>query len=105
MNHEREHAIKKSYSVTLALTLAALGLSMAHAGETEIAAKAQQTLRQEMGAKDMTVAVDGNGVATLQGWAQQPKDVSQARYLVSRVEGVKAAHSSGVRTWSSTDKY
>lgn len=99
--------MKKSYSVTLALTLAALGLSMAHASETEIAAKAQQTLKQEMGAtaKDMTVTVDGNGVATLQGWAQQPKDVSQARYLVSRVEGVKAAHSSGVRTWSSTDKY
>ena len=99
--------MKTSYSATLALTLAALGLSMAHAGETGIAAKARQTLTQEMGAtaKDMTVAVDGNGVATLQGWAQQPKDVNQARYLVSRVEGVKTAHSSGVRTWSSTDRY
>lgn len=99
--------MKTSYSATLALTLAALGLSMAHAGETEIAAKARQTLTQEMGAtaKDMTVAVDGNGVATLQGWAQQPKDVNQARYLVSRVEGVKTTHSSGVRTWSSTDRY
>lgn len=99
--------MKTSYSATLALTLAALGLSMAHAGETEIAAKARQTLTQEMGAtaKDMTVAVDSNGVATLQGWAQEPKDVNQARYLVSRVEGVKTAHSTGVRTWSSTDKY
>ena len=99
--------MKTSYAASLALTIAALGLSMAHAGETGIAAKAQQTLTQEMGAtaKDMTVAVDGNGVATLQGWAQEPKDVNQARYLVSRVEGVKTAHSSGVRTWSSTDKY
>ena len=99
--------MKTSYTATLALTIAALGLSMAHAGETEIAAKAQQTLTQEMGttAKDMTVAVDGNGVATLQGWAQEPKDVSKARYLVSRVEGVKTAYSTGVRTWSSTDKY
>ncbi|MEO0002614.1 MAG: hypothetical protein RLZZ22_306 [Pseudomonadota bacterium] len=99
--------MKISYSATLALTLAALGLSMAHAGETEIAAKARQTMTQEMGttAKDMTVAIDGNGVATLQGWAQEPKDVSQARYLVSRVEGVKAAYGSGVRTWSSTNKY
>ena len=33
--------MKTSYSATLALTIAALGLSMAHAGETEIAAKAQ----------------------------------------------------------------
>ncbi len=56
-------------------------------------------------ARDMTVAVDGNGIATLQGWAQNPKDVNQARYLVSRVEGVKTAYSTGVRTWSSTDKY
>lgn len=99
--------MKTSCTATLALTIAALGLSMAHAGETGIAAKAQQTLTQEMGAtaKDMTVAVDGNGVATLQGWAQEPKDVNKARYLVGHVEGVKAAYSSGVRTWSSTDKY
>lgn len=99
--------MKTSYATTLALTLAALGLSMAHAGETGIAAKAQQTLTQEMGAtaKDMTVTVDDQGVATLQGWAREPKDVNQARYLVSRVEGVKTAYSSGVRTWSSTDRY
>ena len=99
--------MKTSYAASLALALATLGLSMAHADETEIAARAQQTLRQEMGAaaQDMTVSVDAQGVATLQGWARQPRDVSTARYLVSRVEGVKTAHSAGVRTWSSTDRY
>ena len=56
-------------------------------------------------AKDLTVTVDTQGVANVDGWAQQPKQIHQARYVVSKVPGVTQAYSAGVLTWSSTDTY
>ena len=100
--------MKTAIVSALALTFGALGGSAAQASSAaEVAVRAQQVLVAEMGeqAKDMSVAVDQNGVATLQGWARQPRDVVKARYLVSRVPGVHQAYGSAVHTWSTTDRY
>lgn len=103
--------MKSNYLASVALTLAALSLAPAHAGVAEqnaaTAAAAQQTLQAEMGdlAKDLTVAVDTQGIANLDGWAKGPKQVDQARYIVSKVPGVTQAYSSGVLTWSTSDRY
>ena len=103
--------MKKSIVSALALTLGALGLSPVQAADAaaaaELAARAQQALVADMGeqARDIAVTVDQDGVATLQGWARQPRDVAQARYVVSRVPGIHQAYGSAVHTWSSTDRY
>lgn len=98
-----------SYAAAIALTLAALGIPYAGAAESQrngdIAVAAAQALNTQMGerAKDLKVSVDKRGYATLSGWAKGPKDVNKARYIVSKVPGVKKAFSSRVRTLSSTD--
>lgn len=98
-----------SYTATIAFTLAALGMSVANAGEAQrnVDAAAKQALVAEMGelAKDLTVAVDSQGVATLGGWTKEPKEANKARYIVSQVPGVTKAYSTGVHTWSATDTY
>lgn len=89
----------------IAILVLAIGLAgAAHAATTE-AATAQQTLQTAMGdkAKDLTVSVT-DGVATLQGWAQQPSDVDQARYIVSKVPGITQAYSTQVHTWTTTNR-
>ena len=69
------------------------------------AASVQQILAEKMGAKakDLSVTVD-QGTVNLSGWAQGPREVHQARYLVSKLPGVERAYSSGVRTWVATDQ-
>jgi len=68
------------------------------------AASVQQVLVEKMGAKakDLSVTVD-QGTVNLSGWAKGPREVHQARYLVSKLPGVERAYSSGVRTWVTTD--
>jgi hypothetical protein len=65
---------------------------------------AQQALVAQMGdaARNLTVSVD-RGEARLSGWAKGPKEVNQARYLVSKLAGVEHAYSSAVHTWNSSD--
>lgn len=95
----------KSPIAALLVTFALAGSFQAHAGPAE-SAQAQQALQSAMGekAKDLSVTVD-NGVAELKGWAQEPRDVLQARYIVSKVDGVTEARSTQVRTWKATDKH
>ena len=77
--------MKSSYAASIALTLAALSLVPAHAGVAQqnsaASAVAQQALVGAMGeqAKDLTMTVDTQGVANVDGWAQQPKQIHQAR--------------------------
>ena len=91
----------------LAILVLAIGLAgAAQAQSTDTEAKAaQQALQTTMGAKakDLTVTV-ANGVATLKGWAQQPSDVEQARYIVGQTAGVTQAQSSQVHTWNTTNR-
>jgi osmotically-inducible protein OsmY len=54
-------------------------------------------------AKDLTVTVS-NVVTTLQGWTQQPSDVDQARYIISKPPGVNQVYSSQVHTWTTTHR-
>lgn len=99
-----------SYAAAIALALAVLGTPFVNAAENQrngdVAVVAKQALTAEMGdrAKDLKVTVDKRGYATLTGWAQGPKDVNKARYIVSKVPGVKKAFSSRVRTLSATDE-
>lgn len=100
-----------SYAAAIALAVAAaLAAPLASAAESQrngdIAVAAKQALTSDMGdrAKDLKVTVDKRGYATLSGWAKGPKDVNKARYIVSKVPGVKKAFSSRVRTLSSTDE-
>ena len=95
----------KSPIAALLVTFALAGSFQAHAGPAE-SAQAQQALQSAMGekAKDLSVTVD-KGVAELKGWAQEPRDVLQARYIVSKVDGVTEARSTQVRTWKATDKH
>lgn len=99
-----------SYAAAIALALAALGMSSATAAETQgnadVAATAQQALSTQMGdaAKDLKVTVNKKGIATLTGWAQGPREVNKARYIVSKVPGVKKAYSARVRTSLETDE-
>jgi osmotically-inducible protein OsmY len=97
--------IMKSPLAILALTLCLAGAAHAQAATNTEGATAQQTLQAAMGdkAKDLTVSVS-NGVANLQGWAKQPSDVDQARYIVSKVPGITQAHSTQVHTWNSTNR-
>jgi hypothetical protein len=44
------------------------------------------------------------GTVNLSGWVHGPREVHQARYLVSKLPGVERAYSSGVRTWVATDQ-
>ena len=90
----------------LAILVLAIGLAgAAHAATTTPADSAQQALQTAMGdkAKNLTVEV-ADGVAQLQGWAQQPSDVEQARYIVSKAPGVTEAYSTHVHTWSTTTR-
>ncbi len=95
----------KSPIAALLVAVALAGSFQAHAGPAE-SAQAQQALQSVMGekAKDLSVTVD-NGVAELKGWAQEPRDVLQARYIVGKVDGVTEARSTQVRTWNATDKH
>lgn len=54
-------------------------------------------------AKDLKVSVD-QGTINLMGWVKGPREVNQARYIVSKLPGVEHAYSSGVRTWVATDR-
>lgn len=99
-----------SYAAAIALAFAALSMPFANAAESQrngdVAVVAKQALTAEMGdrAKDLKVTVDKRGYATLTGWAQGPRDVNKARYIVSKVPGVKKAFSSRVRTLEATDE-
>ena len=64
----------------------------------------QQALVEKMGdkAKALSVTVD-QGTVRLSGWVHGPREVHQARYLVSKIPGVERAYSSGVFTWVTTD--
>ncbi len=95
----------KSPIAALLVTFALAGSFQAHAGPAE-SDQAQQAIQSAMGekAKDLSVTVD-NGVAELKGWAQEPRDVLQARYIVGKVDGVTEARSTQVRTWNATDKH
>lgn len=100
-----------SYAAAIAVVFAVLGMPFANATtgnqrNGDVAVVAKQALTAEMGdrAKDLKVTVDKRGYATLTGWAQGPKDVNKARYIVSKVPGVKKAFSSRVRTLSATDE-
>ena len=95
----------KSPVTALLVAFALAGSFQAHAGPAE-SNQAQQALQSAMGdkAKDLSVSVD-NGVAELKGWADEPRDVLQARYIVSKVNGVTEARSTQVRTWNATDKH
>lgn len=95
----------KSPIAALLVAFALAGSLQAHAGSAE-SVQAQQALQSAMGekAKDLSVTVD-NGVAELKGWVQEPRDVLQARYIVSKVDGVTEARSTQVRTWKATDKH
>ena len=79
----------KAPLAALAIALGLAGSIQAHAADATTAASAQQALVSAMGdkAKDITVEVS-QGTARLQGWAQQPGDVDQARYVVSQLPGV-----------------
>jgi hypothetical protein len=94
----------KAPVAALFVAFALAGSFQAHAGPAE-SAQAQQAIQSAMGekAKDLSVSVN-DGVAELKGWAQEPRDVDQARYIVSKVSGVTAAHSTQVRTWEATNK-
>ena len=96
----------KAPLAALAIALGLVGSIQAHAADaTTTAASAQQALVSAMGdkAKDITVEVS-QGTARLQGWAQQPGDVDQARYVVSQLPGVTQATSTQVHTWLATDR-
>lgn len=96
----------------LAAIVIALGLAGAVQAHAQISpdattsATAQKALLAALGdkAKDLTVTVS-QGAAQLQGWARQPGDVNQARYVVSQLPGIQQATSEQVHTWSSTDRY
>lgn len=94
----------KSPVAALIVAFALAGSFQAHAGPAE-STQAQQALQSAMGekAKDLSVSVD-NGVAEIKGWADEPRDVLQARYIVSKVDGITEARSTQVRTWNATDK-
>jgi phage I-like protein len=94
----------KSPLAILVLAIGLAGAAHAQTANTE-SATAQQALQTAMGdkAKDLTVNVS-NGVATLQGWAKQPSDVDQARYIVSKSPGITQAYSTQVHTWNSTNR-
>ncbi|AOW14803.1 hypothetical protein LPB72_20435 [Hydrogenophaga crassostreae] len=94
----------KSPLAILVLAIGLAGAAHAQTATTEGVA-AQQALQTAMGdkAKDLTVSVT-NGVASLQGWAQQPSDVDQARYIVSKAPGITQAHSTQVHTWTTTNR-
>ncbi len=68
------------------------------------ASAVQQVLAEKMGdkAKELVVSVD-QGTVNLSGWVHGPREVHQARYLVSKLPGVERSYSSGVRTWVTTD--
>jgi osmotically-inducible protein OsmY len=95
----------KSPIAALLVAFSLAGSFQAHAGPAE-STQAQQALQSAMGekAKDLSVSVD-NGVAEIKGWADEPRDVLQARYIVSKVDGVTDARSTQVRTWNATDKH
>jgi osmotically-inducible protein OsmY len=61
-------------------------------------------LVEKMGdsARDLAVRVE-QGTVNLSGWARGPREVHQARYLISKLPGVERAYSSEVRTWLTTD--
>ena len=94
----------KSPIAALAVAFALAGSFQAHAGPAE-SAQAQEAIQLAMGekAKDLSVSVN-DGVAELKGWAQEPRDVDQARYIVSKLDGVSKAYSTQVRTWEATNK-
>ncbi len=94
----------KTPLAALVIAFAIAGSLQVHAGPAE-SALAQEAIQSAMGekAKDLRVTVN-DGVAELKGWAQEPRDVDQARYIVSKVAGVNQAHSTQVRTWESTNK-
>ncbi|MGS5089090.1 BON domain-containing protein [Hydrogenophaga sp. A37] len=89
-------------SFAIALSLA--GPIQAQTADATTATNAQQALVSAMGdkAKDITVEVS-QGKARLQGWAQEPDDVDQARYVVSQLPGITRAISTQVHTWSATN--
>ena len=105
--------MKTSYLATIVLALAALAMPAANAAKPKApvdeaaTASAKQALASEMGelGKDMTVTVDKNGVATLGGWAKEPKDVDKARYIIKKLPGVKKSYSNRVKTQESTNEY
>lgn len=88
----------------LAITAAAFAVPVQAADTDPLAAAAQSALATRLGdkARDLTVTVS-QGVAELHGFAQQPRDVELARYVVSQVPGVTAAYSAGVHTWTTTN--
>lgn len=94
----------KSYLSILAITAAAFAVQVQAADTDPLATAAQSALTAQLGAKakDLTVTVS-QGVAELHGFAQQPRDVELARYVVSQVPGVTTAYSAGVHTWTSTN--
>lgn len=95
----------KAPLAALAIALGLAGSIQAHAADATTTTSAQQALVSAMGdkAKDITVEVS-QGTARLQGWAQQPGDVDQARYVVSQLPGVTQATSTQVHTWLATDR-
>lgn len=98
----------KTFIATLAI---AAGLAASFAAQAAdptpdaLTTAARAAMQDTLGdrAKDLTVTVTA-GVAELAGWARQPHDVDVARYVVSRVPGITQAYSSGVRTWTTTDR-
>jgi hypothetical protein len=84
------------------ITYSTPGFSQAMSYPTPMAV--QQALVEKMGdkAKELSVTVD-QGTVRLSGWVHGPREVHQARYLVSKLPGVERAYSSGVRTWVTTD--
>jgi osmotically-inducible protein OsmY len=91
---------------SLAIALGLAGSIQAQTADgTTTATSAQQALVSAMGDKAKDIAVEvSQGKARLQGWAQQPGDVDQARYIVSQLPGITRAISTQVRTWSTTDR-
>lgn len=103
--------MKTSYAATIVLALAALAMPAANAAKPKApvdeaaTASAKQALASEMGdlGKDLTVSVDKNGIATLSGWAKEPKDVDKARYIISKLPGIKKSYSTKVKTLEATN--
>jgi hypothetical protein len=89
----------------LSLVAAALpNVSFSQTAPVPTPATVQQHLVEKMGdsARDLAVRVE-QGTVNLSGWARGPREVHQARYLISKLPGIERAYSSEVRTWLATD--
>lgn len=97
------HGSLPALAVTLCLSAFAHS-SFAQGTDAQTTEAAQQALSAQIGdgGKDLRVKVTG-GDAELSGWAQGPRDVKQAAYIVSKVPGISNAYSGAVHTWTTSD--